>query len=120
MPATKIAEAAELAREIDRRRDDAFKVAAGLCFKRGDHSVRRLSHGHYKDAVIGIKIMQIFANAQYVAFAMHIAGESAFDGGVAQRGGKNFTRNATHMAELLIALRGNVGHGKYEIVGGWS
>lgn len=55
--------------------------------------------------------MQVFADAQDAALAVHVAGESGFDGGVLQRGGEDLAGDVAHAAELLVARGNQVGHG---------
>jgi hypothetical protein len=43
---------------------------------------------------------------------MHAAGESAFDGGGAERGGENLTRGFAHAGELVVSFGSQVGHGR--------
>ncbi len=111
MSAAKIAETADLAHGIDRRCDDALEAAAELGFESGGHGVRGLSYGDYEDAVVGIEIMQVFADAQDAALTMHVAGEGGFNGGVFQGGGEYLASDFAHTSELLVAGGSQAGHG---------
>ena len=113
MSAMKITEAAHLTclkltrrfdRRLDRRCDDAFEAAAHLGFESGGHGMRRLSDGDHEDAIVGIKMVQIFADAQHTPLAVHVAREGVFDGCVLQRRRENLAGNFAHASELLAAL----------------
>ena len=104
MPAAKIPETAHLAGGFDGRCDNAFEAAAELGFESGGHGVRRLPDGDDEDALVGIEIVQVVADAQDTALAVHVAGEGAFDGGVLERGGEDLAGDVAHVAELLFAL----------------
>ena len=82
MSAAKIAEAADLIGWLDRRCNNAFESAAELGFESGGHGVRSLADGDDEDALVGIEIVQVVADAQDAALAVHVAGEGAFNRGV--------------------------------------
>src|SRR5208282_945758 len=103
MSAAKIAEAADLIRGLDGRRDDAFESATGLSFESGGHGVRGFADGDDEDAVVGVEIVEIFSDAQDAALTVDVAGEGAFDGGVLQRGGEDLAGDFAHVAELPLA-----------------
>src|ERR1035437_9665012 len=102
MSAAERAEAAYLTRWLDRRGDNAFEAAADSRFESGGHSVRGLAHGNHEDAMEGVEIVQVVANAQDAAFAVHVTGEGAFDGSVLQCGGEDLAGNRSeeHTSEL--------------------
>ncbi len=88
------------------------KFAAHLSFESGGHGVGGLSDGNDEDAVVGIEIVQVVANAQDTALAVHVAGESAFDGGVAERGDEDLAGDLPHLAEVLLAFGRHLRHGR--------
>src|SRR5262249_39702460 len=61
-------------------------------------------------APVGMKIVQILANAQHAALAMHMTGEGALNRGVLQGGCEDFAGDITHVTELLFALRSHRAH----------
>ena len=81
-------------------------------FESGGHGVRGFSDGDDEDTAVRVKIVEIVADAQDAARAVHIAGEGAFDGGVLQCGSEYLAGDFAHVAELLVALRSQVGHGR--------
>src|ERR1700687_1519225 len=89
-------------------------------FESRGHGVRGLSDGDDEDAIVGIEIVQIVADAQNAALTVHVAGEGVFDGGILQRCGEDLTGGVAHAAELLIALGRYREHGRdYMVVSRW-
>jgi len=69
-----------------------------------------LPDGDDEDAMVGIEIVEIVADAQDAALTVDVAGEGAFDLGVLERGSEDLTGDFAHAAELLFALGGQSGH----------
>src|ERR1700687_1453383 len=117
MCAAKIAETAHLAGGLNRRCDDAFEAAAELGFESGGHGVRGLADRNHEDAMEGIEMVQVVADAQDAALAVHITGEGTFDGSVLQGGVEYLTGDVAHAPELLVAHGRDRGHGgDYKVV----
>ncbi len=115
MASAKIAEAVDLVRGFDRRCDDASRLlplASDLGFESGGHGVRGLADGDDEDAIVGIEMVEVFADAQDAALAVHVAGEGGFDGGVFEGRGEYLAGGFAHAGELLLALGSQVGHGR--------
>jgi len=55
-------------------------------------------------------MMQIVADPEDAAFAMHVARESGFNGGILERGGENLTGSCAHTSELLQAIGSDLRH----------
>jgi hypothetical protein len=114
MAAVEITEPADLTLTLrfDGGGDDAgFEAAAAdLGFESGGHGVRGLSDGNYEDAIIGVEMVQIVANAQDTTLAVQVAGKSAFDGGVVKRGDENLAGRLPHLAEVLLTFGRQLGH----------
>src|SRR5271157_2812924 len=110
MSSMKIAEAADLTFGCDGRGNDACfeATAADLSCQGGGHGVSGLADGDNEDAVIGIEIVQVVADAQDPALAVHVAGESACDGGVVQRGDENLAGRLAHLAEVVLTFGGQL------------
>ena len=95
------------------------KLLPRLGFERCSHGVRGFSNGDDEDALVGIEIVEVFADAQNAALTVHVAGKRAFYGGVFERGGEDLAGDFAHAAELLVALGSQVGHGRDYRGGCW-
>src|SRR5207245_11202058 len=107
----RIEETANLVHGFDRLCHDAFEAAAELDLESGGQGVRGLSDGDDEDAIVGIEIVQIVADAQNTALAVHVAGEGVFDGGVLKSGRKDLARRLAHASKLLGTLGREIGQG---------
>jgi hypothetical protein len=74
-----------------------------LGFESGGHGMRGLSDGDYEDAIVGIEVVQVVADAEDTALAMYVAREGVFYGSILQRGGENFAGDFAHARELELA-----------------
>ena len=66
--------------------------------------MRSLADRNHEHARVGIEIVQVLADPEYTALAMHMLRESLLDGGVLQRRDKNVARRFSHAKKLLQAL----------------
>ena len=73
-------------------------------FKSRSHGVRGFADGDHKNAIVGVKVVEILANAQDSSVAVDMPSERAFDGSVPKRGGKNVASDDAHACELLLAV----------------
>ena len=81
MASAKVAKAPSLRSRIDRTGHNAFEAIARLHFERIDHGMRGFADGDHQHAIVGIEVMQVFANAEHSAIAIHMALECPVDAG---------------------------------------
>ncbi len=81
MSAMKIAEAACLRIRLHGTGDDALEIVSRLNFQRADHGVRGLADRNHQYAVVGMKIVKVFADAQHAAFAGNMPLEGPINAG---------------------------------------
>jgi hypothetical protein len=110
MSAQKIAEPPRLRRRLHRTGDDSLKVVSGLNFQRAHHRVRSFANGNHQHPVVGMKVVEIFADPQNAAFTANMAFESPINARLAERAFKNLPRRNPHLdgSSLAVGRR----HGK--------
>ena len=106
MASAKVAEAPNLRNRIDRTGHNALEAIARLHFERIDHGMRRFADGNHQHAIVGIKVMQVFANAEHSAIAIHVALKCPVDAGFRERMLEQMTRGNPHVQGKLLAIGG--------------
>ena len=101
-----VAKAPNLRNWIDRTGHDALEAIARLHFERIDHGMRGFADGDHEHAAIRIQVMQVFANAEHSAIAIHMALKCPVDAGFAERMLKQMTRSDPHVQGKLLAIGG--------------
>ncbi len=96
MASEKIAEAANLRSWRGGTGDDPFKAVSGLHVQCSHHGMRRLAQCHDEDSVVGMEIVQVFANAQHAALANHMLFESTINAGPGQGVFEKMARSDAH------------------------
>ncbi len=104
MPSAKVAEAPHLRDGIDRTGHNPFETIPRLHLERVEHGMRRFSDGDYKNAVIRIEVMQVFADAEHAAIAIHMTLERPIDACVSERVLEQMTRCHPHVQVKLLAI----------------
>ncbi len=74
--------------------------------KRIDHGLRRFADGDHQHAVVGIEIVQVLADAQHSAIAIHVALKRPVDAGFREGMLKQMTRGDSHVQGKLFAIGG--------------
>jgi len=104
--ALEVAEAVNLVGGLDGAGDDAFELSetdlGGECL---DHGVSGLTDRDDEYAAVGVEVVEILANAQDAALAVHVARECAGDAGFGKRVLEDLAGGVAHGGE-----GGGVGH----------
>ena len=104
--ALEVAEAVNLVGGLDGAGDDAFELSetdlGGECL---DHGVSGLTDRDDEYAAVGVEVVEILANAQDAALAVHVARECAGDAGFGKRVLEDLAGGVAHGGE-----GGGIGH----------
>ena len=104
MAAAKVAKASHLRNRIDRTGHDAFEAIARLHFQRIDHGMRGFADGDHQHAVVGIEVVQVFANAEHSAIAIHVTLKCPVDAGFGESVLEQVTRGDPHVQGKRLAI----------------
>ncbi len=97
MPSAKITEASQLRSRVDRTGDDAFEAVSRLHFERIHHGVRRFADGDHEHAIVRIEIVQVFADAEHSAIAIHVTLKRPVDAGFGESVLEQMARGDPHV-----------------------
>jgi len=85
-----------------RTNNDPFEMAAGSRFERLNHGVSGFADRDHKNAMVGMQIVQIVANAQHAMVALDATDKRFGNAGFRERLLKNVARAVTHALELQV------------------
>ena len=106
MASAKVAKTPNLRNRIDRTGHDAFEAIARLHFKRIDHGMRRFADGDHQHALVRIEVMQVLADAQHSAIAIHMTLKCPVDAGFLEGMLKQVAGGDPHVQRKLFAVGG--------------
>ena len=81
MAAVEVTKAGQLGTWSYGCRNNSFEALSGLHFQGVDHPGCGFAEGNHEHAAVGIKLVEVFADAQHAAFAINMALEGTVDAG---------------------------------------